>query len=50
MVDIDEIRNRAQQAKERAAASMKKAIEKGEDLLRGIEISSDEKEDPASAF
>ena len=49
MVDIDEIRNRAQQAKERAAASMKKAIEKGEDLLRGIEISSDEKEDPASA-
>ena len=49
MLDIDEIRKRAQQASERAADSMKKTFEKSEELVRKIEISSTEKEASISA-
>ena len=49
MLDIDEIRKRAQQASERAANSMKKTFEKSEELVRKIEISSAEKEASISA-
>ena len=49
MVDIDEIRKRAQQAKERAAASMQKALEKSEELIDRMEVSSSEKEASLSA-
>lgn len=49
MLDIDEIRKRAQQASERAANSMKKTFEKSEELVRKIEISSTEKEASISA-
>lgn len=48
MIDIDEIRKRAQQSSERAVNAMKKTIEKNEELLNNIEISSSEKE--VSAF
>ena len=44
MLDIDEIRKRAQQASERAANSMKKTFEKSEELVQKIEISNTEKE------
>ena len=49
MVDIDEIRKRAQQASERAAESMKKTFEKSEELVQKIEVSSSEKEKSVSA-
>lgn len=49
MLDIDEIRKRAQQASERAANSMKKTFEKSEELVQKIEISSAEKEASISA-
>ena len=49
MVDIDEIRKRAQQAKERAAASMQKALEKSEELIDRMEVSGSEKEASLSA-
>ena len=49
MVDIDEIRKRAQQAKERAAASMQKTLEKSEELIDRMEVSSSEKEASPSA-
>ena len=49
MLDIDEIRKRAQQASERAADSMKKTFEKSEELVQKIEISSAEKEASISA-
>ncbi len=49
MVDIDEIRKRAQQAKERAAASMQKALEKSEELIDRMEVSGSEKEASPSA-
>ena len=49
MVDIDEIRKRAQQASERAAESMRKTFEKSEELVQKIEISSSEKEESVSA-
>ena len=49
MLDIDEIRKRAQQASERAANSMKKTFEKSEELVQKIEISSTEKEASISA-
>ncbi|HIS75859.1 MAG TPA: DUF1266 domain-containing protein [Candidatus Merdivicinus excrementipullorum] len=49
MVDINEIRKRAQQASERASEAMKKTFEKSEELVRNLEISSSEKEAPASA-
>lgn len=45
MVDINEIRKRAQQA----ADSMKKTFEKSEELIQKIEISSTEKEESVSA-
>ena len=41
MVDINEIRKRAQQASERAAESMKKTFEKSEELRpknRGLQL------------
>ena len=49
MVDIDEIRKRAQQASERAAESMRKTFEKSEELVQKIEISSSEEEKSVSA-
>ena len=49
MLDIDEIRRRAQQASERAADSMKKTFEKSEELVQKIEISSTKKEASISA-
>ena len=49
MVDIDEIRKRAQQAKEQAAASMQKALEKSEKLIDRMEVSGSEKEASLSA-
>ena len=49
MLDINEIRKRAQQASERAADSMKKTFEKSEELLQRIEVSSSEKETSVSA-
>ena len=49
MVDIDEIRKRAQQAKERAAASMQKTLEKSEELIDRMEVSGSEKEASLSA-
>ena len=48
-MDINEIRKRAQQAREKAADSMKKTFEKSEALVNKIEISSPEKEASASA-
>ena len=48
MIDIDEIRKRAQQSSERAVNSMKKTFEKNEELMNNIEISSSEKEVSAS--
>lgn len=44
MLDIDEIRKRAQQASERATDAMKKALEKSEELANKIEFSGFEKE------
>ena len=49
MVDINEIRKRAQQASERAAESMRKTFEKSEELVQKIEVPSSEKGEPASA-
>ena len=49
MLDINEIRKRAQQASERAADSMKKTFEKSEELVQNLEISSTSAEAPASA-
>ena len=49
MMDINEIRKRAQQASERAADAMKKTFEKSEELVNKIEVPSDEKEASASA-
>ena len=43
MFDINEIRKRAQQASEEASASVKKAIEKSEELINKIEVPSPEK-------
>ena len=48
-MDINEIRKRAQQAREKAVDSMKKTFEKSEALVNKIEISSPEKEASASA-
>ena len=49
MLDINEIRKRAQQASEQAADSMKKTFEKSEELVQNLEISSTSAEAPASA-
>ena len=49
MVDINEIRKRAQQASERAADSMKKTFEKSEELVQKIQVPGAEKEDSVSA-
>ena len=49
MLDINEIRKRAQQASERAADSMKKTFEKSEELVQNLKISSTSAEAPASA-
>ena len=49
MVDINEIRKRAQQASERAAESMKRTFEKSEELVQKIEVPSSEKEESVSA-
>ena len=50
MVDINEIRKRAQQASERASEAMKKTFEKSEELVRNLEISGSENEaSPAAA-
>lgn len=49
MVDINEIRKRAQQASERAAESMRKTFEKSEELVQKIEVPSAEKEESVSA-
>ena len=43
MFDINEIRKRAQRASEEASASVKKAIEKSEELINKIEVPSPEK-------
>ena len=49
MLDLNEIRKRAQQASERAADSMKKTFEKSEELVRKIQVPGAEKEDSVSA-
>ena len=49
MMDINEIRKRAQQASEKAADAMKKTFEKSEQLVNNIEVSSSEKEASLSA-
>ena len=43
MFDINEIRKRAQQASEHATDSMKKTVEKSEELISKIEVPSSEK-------
>ena len=48
MLDINEIRKRAQQASERAADSMKKTFEKSEELANKLELYGPEKETSAS--
>ena len=48
-MDINEIRKRAQQASEKAAAAMKKTFERSEELVNSIEVSSSEKEASLSA-
>ena len=49
MVDMDEVRKRVLQAREQAAASMKEAFEKSEELVRKFEIPAPEEEASASA-
>ena len=49
MLDIDEIRKRAQQASERAADSMKKTFEKSAELIEKMEISPDQEGPSQSA-
>ena len=49
MLDINEIRKRAQQASERAADSMKKTFEKSEELVQEIEASSVEEASVSAA-
>ena len=49
MVDINEIKKRAQQAREQAADAMKKAFEKSEELINKIEISDSEEKASISA-
>lgn len=49
MLDLNEIRKRAQQASERAADSMKKTFEKSEELVQKIQVPGAEKEDSVSA-
>ena len=48
-MDINEIRKRAQQAREKAADAMKKTFEKSEELVNNLEVSSSEKEASISA-
>ena len=48
-MDINEIRKRAQQAREKAADAMKKTFEKSEELVNNLEVSSSEKEVSISA-
>ena len=48
-MDINEIRKRAQQAREKAADAMKKTFDKSEELVNTIEVSSSEKEASISA-
>ena len=48
-MDINEIRKRAQQAREKAADAMKKTFEKSEELVNNLEVSSSEKEASLSA-
>ncbi len=47
-MDINEIRKRAEQARQQAAESMKKTFEKSEELVNKLEISSSEEEAAAS--
>ena len=49
MVDINEIRKRAQQAREQAVEAMKKTFEKSEELINKIEVSDSEKNASISA-
>ena len=49
MLDLNEIRKRAQQASERAADSMKKTFEKSEELVQKIQVPGAEKEDYVAA-
>ena len=49
MLDINEIRKRAQQASERAAENMKKTFEKSEELIQKIQVSSPEEAASSSA-
>ena len=49
MMDINEIKKRAQQASEKAVDAMKKTFEKSEELVNKIEVSSSEKEVSISA-
>ena len=49
MLDINEIRKRAQQASERAASNMKKTFEKSEELIEKLEISPTPESPPPSA-
>ena len=49
MLDIDEIRKRAQQARERAADSMREMAEKSEELAQKIEVSDAQQSPSVSA-
>ena len=49
MLDIDEILKQARQAKEQALASVKETMEKNEERISKIQVSSSEKETAASA-
>ena len=49
MLDIDEILKQARQAKEQALASVKETMEKNEERISKIQVSSSEKDTAASA-
>ena len=49
MFDLNEIRKRAQQASEQAADSMKKTLDKSQEILDGIQVPDSEDSPPVSA-
>ena len=49
MLDINEIRKRAQQASEKATDAMKKTFEKSEELIDKLEVADLEQEESISA-
>ena len=49
MFDLNEIRKRAQQASEQAADSMKKTLDKSQEILDGIQVPNSEDSPSVSA-